>query len=242
MNLELEAIINTRPAASEMVSLIAGDPDPGGDMDILVTDHTDILGNYNTSALIKLYRDRKIRSTVTLYYYKDDPDIVGNPYDTDILDWETAASSAVRDYNDTPSYTWNVNSLIDIKTKNYGVETEDYIAVWVEPAISVRKHTSGSETTPASGVTIRAKIYDDGGDVEDYTLTTDSEGKAFPSSSFFKLSKGEYITLSVFLKDHPETYNSQILPYSTAEAGAEKPQQGSHKVYTWKAALTLYAQ
>lgn len=240
-NLELEAIINTRPAASEMVSQNVGDPDPGGNLGYIITGTTDIQGCWKNSGLYKMNKNSKVKSTATLFYYIDDPDITGSPSDQDMLDWETAALGAVKDNTGTPCYTWNVNSLIDIKTKNYGVESDDFIYVYVKSIVIVREYTSETESKPVSGAVVRAKIYDDdGGKVMDYTLTTNSEGKTAEQTDAFNLSKGEHITFSAFLRDHPEIYYSDKLAYSTADLYGETPQGGGRKTYTWNAILHLY--
>jgi hypothetical protein len=240
-NLELEAIINTRPAASEMVSHNVGDPDPGGNLGYLITGTTDIQGYWKNSGLYKMNKNGSVKSEATLFWYKDDPDITGSPSDQDMLDWETAALGAVTDNTGTPCYTWNVNSLIDIKTKNYGVESDDYIYVYVKSTVIVREYISETETKPASGVAVRAKIYDDdGGKVMDYNLMTNSEGKTAEQTDAFNLSKGEHITFSAFLKDHPEVYSSDKLAYSSADMNGETPQGGGRKTYTWNAVLQLY--
>jgi hypothetical protein len=239
--LELEAIINTRPAAGEMVSQDVGDPDPAGALGYLVTGYTDIQGYWDNSGIYKMYKNSKVKSTVTLLFYENDPDIVGSPSDQDMLDWETAALGATVDNTGTPCYTWNVNSLIDIKTKNYGVESGDCIAVWVNSAIVVRRSISETQSEPVSGITVRVKIYDDdGGNVRNYTLVTNGEGKTPEQYDRFNLSKGEYITFSAFLKDYPEVYDSDKLAYSTAVTNAETPQGGGSKTYTWNAVLQLY--
>ena len=240
-NLELEAIINTRPAASEMVSHTVGDPDPGGNLGYIITGTTDIQGYWKNSGLYKMNKDGRVKSETTLLWYEDDSDITGSPSDLDMLDWETAALGAVADNTGTPCYTWNVNSLIDIKTKNYGTESDDYIYVYVKSMVIVREYISETETKPVSGVAVRAKIYDDDGSkVRDYTMTTNSDGKTAEQTDVFNLSKGEHITFSAFLRDHPEVYYSEKLAYSTADMNGETPQGGGRKTYTWNATIPLY--
>jgi hypothetical protein len=242
-NLNLEAVINTHPAAGEFIEYSLRDPDPGADMGIALYDHTDYQGKYSVSgSKIKLYKGRRIESRISLYYYKDDPDIIGNVYDNEILDWDAAVESASPEIDGTATYTWNVTGNINIKTTDYGVETSDYVITWVKATFLVKERTSETETKPVSGQTVRAKIYDDRGTVRDLTLTTDSEGSTSETYLNFNLSKGEYLTVSAFLKDHADIYETKVLSYSDAFNNAQETREDGRKVYTWKITITLYTK
>jgi len=245
VNLKLDASINTHPAAGEFISYDLRDPDPGGDLGTHYANYSDYLGKFSVSgSQIRLYKGRRIECRASLYYYQNDPDIIGDPFDASILDWETAVQSATPENDGTASYTWNVFGDIVIRTKDYGTESGDYITTNVNASILAGKWTSEAheDVTLLSGVQVKGKIYDDGGKVVDFTQTTDSEGVTSEQTAVFQLSKGEYLTFSGYLEANPEVYDTKVLSYSEANENGKIPENSTHKEYTWSVVLSLYVE
>ena len=238
VNIKVEATINTRPARSELISCNLLDPDTGGDIGPYIAENANSLGYFEKSAVIKMFKDRKIGCKSCLYWYEKSSDVIGgNVCDYEELDWETAATYAYTDNNGTTVYTWNVSEFLDIKLKK-PAESQESIGVQVYATFKVNKWNSPTDITPASGQTVRAKIYHDWGATYDFTLETNSTGCTSEVHVSFILHENEIITTSAFLKDRPDIYNSESIGYSQAEAGAIT-EWGGNKVYNWRVILIL---
>jgi hypothetical protein len=120
------------------------------------------------------------------------------------------------------------------------INTHPAAGEWI--MFTINDPDPGVDINLLSGVTVRRKIYDDGGKVVDFTQTTGSEGVTSEQTAVFQLSKGEYLTFSGYMEAKTDIYNTKILPYSEANNFGEIPENSTRKTYTWNVVLPLYVE